>query len=93
MCHHEGFILIFARKYCNNLLLVVDLRYLVSSDALDDLFRTSLGAFVASSKGTYIFYTTSDFPSIYEVSISGRLFVCGNWSMEFSYMIESFYPS
>jgi len=82
MRHHEGFPLVCAREDCNHLFLVADLKSLVSSEALDDLFRASLGAFVASSKGTYRFCTTPDCPSIYEVSTSGRLFVCGSCSLE-----------
>lgn len=82
MRHHEGFPLLCAREDCNHMFLVADLKSLVSSEALDDLFRASLGAFVASSKGTYRFCTTPDCPSIYEVSTSGRLFVCGSCSVE-----------
>ncbi|XP_057829663.2 ATP-dependent RNA helicase DEAH11, chloroplastic [Cryptomeria japonica] len=80
--HHEGFPITCACENCDSLFLICDLRSLLSFEQLDDLFRSSLGAFVASSKGTYRFCTTPDCPSVYEVSSSGKLFVCGNCSVE-----------
>eukprot|EP01018_Ginkgo_biloba_P028693 Gb_34264 [translate_table: standard] len=82
MRHHEGFPLVCAHENCNSLVLIADLKSLLSGEQLDDLFRASLGAFVASSKGAYRFCTTPDCPSVYEVSDSGRLFVCGGCSAE-----------
>jgi hypothetical protein len=83
------FVLVSIATICSSLLFIdcnhlcrADLKSLISSETLNDLFRASLGAFVASSRGTYRFCTTPDCPSINEVSTSGRLFVCGSCSVE-----------
>lgn len=71
-CAHEG---------CGSPILLTDLRSLLPGDKLDELFRSSLGAFVASSGGTYRFCPSPDCPSIYQVAepgTSGKLFVCGS---------------
>ncbi|XP_057846134.2 ATP-dependent RNA helicase DEAH12, chloroplastic [Cryptomeria japonica] len=82
MKSHEGFPLVCACENCDALLIISDLRSLLSIEQLDELFQASLGAFVASSKGRYRFCTTPDCPAVYEVSSSGKLFVCGNCSVE-----------
>ena len=69
-CAHEG---------CNSPFLVTDLKSLLTGEKLDELFRSSLAAFVASSGGTYRFCPSPDCPSIYQVAEPGtpeKLFVC-----------------
>nr|KYP75765.1 putative pre-mRNA-splicing factor ATP-dependent RNA helicase [Cajanus cajan] len=64
---------------CGDPILLTDLRSLLF-DKLEDLFRASLGAFVAKSGGTYRFCPSPDCPSIYRVSgpdTAGEPFVCG----------------
>lgn len=70
-CAHEG---------CGSPILLTDLRFLLSSEKLDDLFRASLGAFVLSSGGTYRFCPSPDCPSVYRVAgpgTAGEPFICG----------------
>lgn len=70
-CAHEG---------CGNLILLTDLRALLSNEKLEELFRASLGAFVASSKGKFRFCPSPDCPSIYRVAspeTAGEPFLCG----------------
>ncbi|KAJ6397891.1 hypothetical protein OIU77_018825 [Salix suchowensis] len=61
-------------------ILLTDLRSLLSSDKLEELFRASLGSFVASSRGTYRFCPSPDCPSVYRVADPHTVsdpFVCG----------------
>ncbi|KAL7254997.1 hypothetical protein ACSBR1_009206 [Camellia fascicularis] len=70
-CMHEG---------CGAIILLTDLRSLLSSEKLDELFRASLGSFVASSGGNFRFCPSPDCPSVYQVAepcMSGKPFVCG----------------
>lgn len=70
-CAHEG---------CGSPILLADLRFLLSSEKLEDLFRASLGAFVLSSRETYRFCPSPDCPSVYQVAApgtAGEPFVCG----------------
>ncbi|CAK9169698.1 unnamed protein product [Ilex paraguariensis] len=70
-CTHQG---------CGALILLADLRSLLSSEKLEELFRASLGAFVAASGGTYRFCPSPDCPSVYRVADSGTdgtPFLCG----------------
>ncbi|KAK7379495.1 hypothetical protein VNO80_04957 [Phaseolus coccineus] len=67
-------------KDCGDIILLTDLRSLLVGDKLEDLFRASLGAFVATSGGTYRFCPSPDCPSIYRVAdpgTAGEPFVCG----------------
>ncbi|KAK6791080.1 hypothetical protein RDI58_010161 [Solanum bulbocastanum] len=76
----EGFPLCCMHKGCGAHFLVSDLRSLLSSDKLEELFRASLGAFVAASVGRYRFCPSPDCPSVYHVTESGEVgapFVCG----------------
>ncbi|MCD9559896.1 hypothetical protein HAX54_018224 [Datura stramonium] len=76
----EGFPLCCTHKGCGAHILVSDLRSLLSSDKLEELFRASLGAFVAASGGRYRFCPSPDCPSVYHVAESGKVgapFVCG----------------
>ncbi|XP_066398069.1 ATP-dependent RNA helicase DEAH11, chloroplastic-like isoform X2 [Miscanthus floridulus] len=69
---------------CKKLLLLTDLRSLLP-DKLDELFRASLNAFVASSAGLYRFCPTPDCTSIYQVAAADaedKPFVCGACSVE-----------
>lgn len=78
---HEGFPMRCTQENCNALILLTDLRSLLSADKLEDLFRASLGAFVASSAGTYRYCPTPDCPSVYRNAssdpYSDSLFSCG----------------
>lgn len=70
-CTHEG---------CMSPVLITDLRSLLSVEKLEDLFRASLGSFVAMSCGTYRFCPSPDCSSIYQVAAPGKEaepFVCG----------------
>ncbi|XP_059624219.1 ATP-dependent RNA helicase DEAH11, chloroplastic-like [Cornus florida] len=75
-CAHEG---------CGALILVSDLRSLLPGEKLEELFRASLGSFVATSRGTYRFCPSPDCPSVYRVAdpgTPGKPFVCGACYME-----------
>lgn len=70
-CAHEG---------CRSLIVFSDLRYLLSSEKLEELFRASLGSFIASSGGIYRFCPSPDCSSVYQVAApgtDGEPFVCG----------------
>ncbi|XWS44977.1 hypothetical protein CRYUN_Cryun15aG0096200 [Craigia yunnanensis] len=70
-CAHQG---------CKAPILLTDLKSLLSTEKLEELFRASLGAFVASSRGTYRFCPSPDCPSVYRVAdpeTFGEPFVCG----------------
>ncbi|KAK4373612.1 hypothetical protein RND71_008996 [Anisodus tanguticus] len=76
----EGFPLLCMLKGCGTHILVSDLRSLLSSEKLEELFRASLGAFVAASGGRYRFCPSPDCPSVYHVAESGEVgvpFACG----------------
>ncbi|WVZ66724.1 hypothetical protein U9M48_015909 [Paspalum notatum var. saurae] len=80
----DGFPLCCLKNGCKKFLLLVDLRSLLP-DKLDELFRASLNAFVASSAGLYRFCPTPDCMSIYQVAAAdaeGKPFVCGACSVE-----------
>lgn len=85
MKSQDGFPLRCLKSGCNKLFLLADLRSLLP-DKLDELFRASLNAFVASSAGLYRFCPTPDCTSIYQVAAAGaqgdRPFVCGACSVE-----------
>ena len=69
-----------AREGCGDPILLTDLKSLLSNDKLEELFRASLGSFVASSGGTYRFCPSPDCPSVYRVAdpgTEGEPFVCG----------------
>ncbi|XP_059644630.1 ATP-dependent RNA helicase DEAH11, chloroplastic-like [Cornus florida] len=75
-CTHDG---------CGALILLSDLRSLLSSEKLEELFRASLGAFVAASNGAYRFCPSPDCPSVYKVADPGSYgepFVCGACRVE-----------
>lgn len=70
-CAHSG---------CKALILLTDLRTLLSNEKFEELFRASLGAYVASSGGTYRFCPSPDCPSVYRVAepgTAGEPFFCG----------------
>ncbi|KAF8774902.1 hypothetical protein HU200_005175 [Digitaria exilis] len=84
MKSQDGFPLCCLQNGCKKLLLLVDLRSLLP-DKLDELFRASLNAFVASSAGLYRFCPTPDCMSIYQVAAAdaeGKPFVCGACHVE-----------
>ncbi|KAJ0450218.1 putative transcription factor C2H2 family [Helianthus annuus] len=57
-----------AHEVCGELILVVDFKSLLSTHKVDELFRASLGSFVASSSGKYRFCPSPDCPSVYQVA-------------------------
>lgn len=59
------------------MILVVDLKALLSTDKINELFHASLRSFVASSYGKYRFCPSPDCPSVYQVTKSERPFACG----------------
>ncbi|OMO73041.1 hypothetical protein COLO4_27299 [Corchorus olitorius] len=70
-CAHQG---------CKVPIYLTDLKSLLSTEKLEELFRASLGAFVAASGGTYRFCPSPDCPSVYRVADPesfGEPFVCG----------------
>ncbi|XP_028055489.1 ATP-dependent RNA helicase DEAH11, chloroplastic-like, partial [Camellia sinensis] len=76
----DGFPLGCAREMCGEHILLMDLRSLLSCEKLEELFRASLGAFVASSGGKYKFCPSPDCPSVYRVAEPGATcwpFACG----------------
>ncbi|KAF2294161.1 hypothetical protein GH714_007962 [Hevea brasiliensis] len=80
MRRHDGFPVRCAREGCGMHIWLIDLKSLLPCEMLEDLFRASLGAFVASSGGLYRFCPSPDCPSVYRVSDTGMvggLFVCG----------------
>lgn len=64
----DGFPLCCAREGCKSPILLVDLKSLLSGDKLEELFRSSLGAFVASSGGRFRFCPSPDCPAVYRVA-------------------------
>ncbi|XP_073293520.1 ATP-dependent RNA helicase DEAH12, chloroplastic [Primulina huaijiensis] len=79
--NQDSFPLRCTKEDCGALILLTDLRSLFSSEKLDELFRASLGSFVAGSGGTYRFCPSPDCPSVYRVSEPGHpgtQFVCGS---------------
>lgn len=69
-----------AKQKCESPILLADMRTLLSSEKLEELFRASLGAYVASSDGAYRFCPSPDCPSVYRVAspdMSGEPFMCG----------------
>ncbi|KAK1315489.1 hypothetical protein QJS10_CPA06g02024 [Acorus calamus] len=76
----EGFPMCCSQEGCKQKILLVDLRSLLNAEKVEELFRASLGAFVASSGGTYRFCPSPDCPSVYRVADHGSsvgLFSCG----------------
>ncbi|KAI3847996.1 hypothetical protein MKX03_001108 [Papaver bracteatum] len=80
--NQDSFPICCAHKDCKQTpILLTDLRSLVSSDRLDDLFKASVGAFVAPSGGLYKFCPSPDCPSVYRVASDeendSAPFLCG----------------
>ncbi|CAL5358298.1 unnamed protein product [Camellia sinensis] len=76
----DGFPIGCAHEMCGEHILLMDLRSLLSCEKLEELFRASLGAFVASSGGKYKFCPSPDCPSVYRVAEPGATcwpFACG----------------
>ena len=76
LCAHEG---------CEARILVVDLRSLLLTEKMEELFRASLESFVESSCGKYRFCPSPDCPSVYQVAQGedpGRPFACGACCVE-----------
>ncbi|XWS29571.1 hypothetical protein CRYUN_Cryun24cG0040300 [Craigia yunnanensis] len=76
----DSFPVCCAHQDCKVPILLTDLKSLLSTEKLEELFRASLAAFVASSRGTYRFCPSPDCPSVYRVAdpeTFGEPFVCG----------------
>ncbi|KAF5747340.1 Helicase domain-containing protein [Tripterygium wilfordii] len=76
----DSFPICCACEDCNIPILLTDLKSLLSSEKLEELFRASLGAFVATSGGAYRFCPSPDCTSVYQVAEPGMgsvPFVCG----------------
>ncbi|KAK6150361.1 hypothetical protein DH2020_015293 [Rehmannia glutinosa] len=77
---HDGFPLRCTKEGCGSPILLADFKSLLSVEKLDELFRASLGAYVAASGGIYRFCPSPDCPSVYRVADPGgpgSPFVCG----------------
>ncbi|KAL6575899.1 hypothetical protein OROHE_000370 [Orobanche hederae] len=77
---HDSFPLLCTEEGCGSHILVADLKSLLSGEKLDELFKASLGAYVAASGGTFRFCPSPDCPSVYRVadpSEPGVPFTCG----------------
>ncbi|KAL6964253.1 RNA helicase [Sarracenia purpurea var. burkii] len=76
----DGFPIGCAREGCGEQIWLMDLRFLLPNEKLEELFRASLGAFVESSGGKYRFCPSPDCPSVYRVADLGEAgwpFACG----------------
>ncbi|XP_044469788.1 ATP-dependent RNA helicase DEAH12, chloroplastic-like [Mangifera indica] len=76
----DSFPICCAHGGCKTPILLADLRCLLTSEKLEELFRASLSSYVASSGGTYRFCPSPDCPSIYRVAdpeTEGEPFFCG----------------
>ncbi|CAA0812505.1 helicase domain-containing protein / IBR domain-containing protein / zinc finger protein-related [Striga hermonthica] len=69
---HDGFPLKCAREGCGAYILVADLKTLLNVEKLDELFQSSLAAYVAGSGGVYRFCPSPDCPSVYRVASPGE---------------------
>lgn len=83
----EGLPLRCLESGCQKLIVYADLRVLLSSEKMEELFRASLGAVVSSSGGEYRFCPTPDCPNVYRVvhpedPEEVGPFVCGACSAE-----------
>ncbi|KAJ6792981.1 ATP-dependent RNA helicase DEAH12, chloroplastic-like [Iris pallida] len=84
----DGFPLCCTKSGCNQPLLLADLKSLLTSDKLEELFRASVVAFVSSSEGLYRFCPSPDCPGVYRVAAEDMPeeavgpFVCGACSVE-----------
>ncbi|XP_021897423.1 ATP-dependent RNA helicase DEAH12, chloroplastic-like isoform X1 [Carica papaya] len=81
----DSFPICCTKEDCKAPFLLTDLRSLLSSEKLEELFRASLGSFVAASGGAYRFCPSPDCPSVYRVADSGTAgepFVCGACHVE-----------
>ncbi|KAM3360524.1 ATP-dependent RNA helicase DEAH11, chloroplastic [Capsicum galapagoense] len=82
----EGFPMCCLRSGCGEPFLFADLKSLLSTEKLEELFRASLGAFVTANAGTYRFCPSPDCPSVYRTADSdmefGAPFVCDACNVE-----------
>lgn len=76
----EGFPICCLHQGCAEPILLADLKSLLSIEKLEELFRASLGAFVAANGSTYRFCPSPDCPSVYRIAdpdMVGAPFACG----------------
>lgn len=77
----EGFPICCLKEGCRRPIILLDLKTLLSTERIDELFRASLGYFVATNATTYRFCPAPDCPSVYKLASPGldedELFVCG----------------
>ncbi|KAK9134221.1 hypothetical protein Syun_013551 [Stephania yunnanensis] len=83
---HDGFPICCTFTGCRKPILLTDLKSLLISEKLEELFKASLGAFVASNGGTYRFCPSPDCPAVYKVAEPGLIaappFICSACSVE-----------
>ncbi|KAF3677356.1 hypothetical protein FXO37_04858 [Capsicum annuum] len=76
----KGFLMCCLRSGFGEPFLLVDLKSLLSTAKLEELFRASLRSFVTTNAGTYQFFPSPDCPSTYRIAVSdmefGASFVC-----------------
>lgn len=85
MKSREGFPLRCMHEGCGAQILLTDLKTLLVGEKLEELFRSSLSSFVASSEGKFRFCPSPDCPSVYQVADPDtpmKTFVCGACSSE-----------
>ncbi|KAJ3673417.1 hypothetical protein LUZ60_006791 [Juncus effusus] len=77
----DNFPLCCLKQNCKTPILLLDLKALLSISRLDELFRASLGYFIATNSLIYRFCPTPDCPSVYKIRGPGSSdeepFVCG----------------
>ncbi|KAL2612119.1 hypothetical protein R1flu_023811 [Riccia fluitans] len=80
--HRDGFPISCAHEGCHQLLVLADITRLSTLEQQDDLYRASLGAFVAQNPLSYRFCTTADCPNVYRVTKTGGRFECAACSVQ-----------
>ncbi|PHT46445.1 hypothetical protein CQW23_15603 [Capsicum baccatum] len=70
----KGFPMCCLRSGCREPFLLVDLKSLLSTAKLEELFRASLRSFVTANAGTYQFFPSPDCPSTYRIAVSDMEF-------------------
>ncbi|KAL3683209.1 hypothetical protein R1sor_001231 [Riccia sorocarpa] len=80
--HRDGFPVSCAYEDCNLHLVLADIPRLLTGEQQDELYRASLGAFVAQNPLWYRFCTTADCPNVYRVTKTGDRFQCAACSVQ-----------
>lgn len=67
---------------CRAPLVLADLKSLLPSEKLDELFRSSLASFIRASKGVYRSCPSPNCPSVYRTTSTSERFLCGSCYVE-----------